>query len=321
MKVFAYSHRADETPYFEKFSKQLNIDVTLCDKGPDMKTAKLAAGYPCISIITTKIDNKLMQRFYDLGVRFISTRTVGYDHIDIESAKRLGIGVDNVSYSPSSVADYTVMLILMVLRKMKAILLRSRLQNFALSGIQGRELHNMTVGVIGTGRIGQTVIRQLSGFGCRILAYDTKPNADDRQAFAKYVPFDILLKESDIITLHVPAAPDNRYLIDKETISQMKDGVVLINTARGALVHTQALIEGIESGKIGGAALDVIENESHLYYRDLTGEILTHRELALLQSYPNVIVTPHTAFYTDQAVSDMVERSLLSCVNFMNQTR
>jgi D-lactate dehydrogenase len=318
MKIFVYSHRPDETQYFEKFSKQYGAEVTLTSEAPNLDNAHLASGYSCISIITTKIDAKLMQRFFDIGVRLISTRTVGYEHIDLDSAKKLGIGVGNVSYSPSSVAEYTVMLMLMTLRKINLILQRSQMQNFSLGGIQGRELRNMTIGVIGTGRIGKTVIQNLCGFGCRILAYDPYPN-DSISCCAEYVSFDELISQSDIITLHVPGAKDNRCLISREVISQMKNGVVIINTARGSLIDTQALIDAIENGKIGAAGLDVIEREADLYYHDLTGKVLKHRDLSILQSFPNVIVTPHTAFYTDQAVSDMVEYSLLSCIEFLKK--
>jgi D-lactate dehydrogenase len=190
-------------------------------------------------------------------------------------------------------------------------------QDYSLHGIQGRELHNLTVGVIGTGRIGQRVIQYLKGCDSNILAYDLYENPDV-SVNAKYVSLEELLNKSDIITLHVPATEDNYHLINKKTISLMKKGVILINTARGTLIHTQDLIDAIEDKKIGGAALDVIENEANVY-RNLKGEIIKHRELAILKSYPNVIITPHTAFYTDQAVSDMVENSIKSCLDFLDQ--
>ena len=316
MKLFVYSHRPDETIYFKAFSKEYGVEVTLCSDAPTLKNVKLAAGHSCISIITTKINAEMLEEFYQAGVRFISTRTIGYDHIDLESAKSLGILVDNVSYSPNSVAEYTVMLMLMLIRKTKAIIERSRVQDYTLDGLQGKELHNMTVGVVGTGRIGQTVIRNLNGFCCRVLAFDLYPN-EKTGLYAEYVPIEELLSGSDIITLHLPGNEGNQCLINRETISSMKDGVLLVNTARGSLVDSKALIDAIESKKIGGAALDVISGETEYFYSNLKNEILAHRDLALLSSYPNVIMTPHTAFYTDQAVSDMVENSIRSCANFM----
>lgn len=316
MRILAYSHRSDETNYFKEFSKKYNVEVVLINENPTMETADLAKGFDCISIITTIISSELVEKFHELGVKFISTRTVGYDHIELKKAKELGVGVGNATYSPNSVADYTIMLILMAIRKVKLIMERSNTQDYSLKGVQGKELPNLTVGILGTGRIGQTVIKHLSGFGCEILAYDLYEN-EDVKSYAKYVDLENLFKNCDIITLHMPATDDNYHIINKNSIKIMKDGVYIINTARGSLIDTDDLIQGIENKKIGGVALDVIEHEANLYYNDLKGEILNNRDLAILKSFSNVIVTPHTAFYTDQAVSDMVENSIKSCVLFL----
>ncbi|CUU46818.1 D-isomer specific 2-hydroxyacid dehydrogenase family protein [Clostridium beijerinckii] len=315
MKILAYSHRRDETQYFKEFSKKYNVEVVLCNEEPNLETALLAKGFDCISIITTNINSELVEKFHELGVKFISTRTIGYDHIDLKKAKELGVRVGNVTYSTNSVADYTIMLILMAIRKVKLIMERSNVQDFSLRGIQGKELPNLTIGVVGTGKIGRTVISHLSGFGCKILAHDIYKN-DEVKSNAKYVDLDNLFKYSDIITLHMPATDDNYHMINKKAIKLMKDGVFIINTARGSLINTNDLIQGIESKKIGGAALDVIEQESNIYYSDLKGETLKNRNLAILKSFPNVIITPHAAFYTDQAVSDMIENSIRSCILF-----
>ena len=315
MKILAYSHRPDETEFFKKFKNKYNIDIELCEQAPNMNNVNLAKGFDCISIITTHINEELLTEFHNIGVKFISTRTIGYDHIDLKKAKELGVRIGNVSYSPDSVANYTVMLILMAIRRTKLIMQRSNVQDYSLEGVQGRELKNLTVGVIGSGRIGQTVIKNLSGFGTNILAYDLYQNEEVKK-YAKYLPLKELLAESDIVTMHIPATDDNYHMINKDSLKTMKDGVVIINTARGSLINTDDLIDGIESKKIGAAALDVLENESKIYYRDLKADIVANRELALLKSYPNVIITPHTAFYTDQAVSDMVENSILSCIYF-----
>lgn len=318
MRILAYSHRKDETIYFEEFMKKYKIEVVLCDDEPTMDNVNLAKGFQCISIITTEINSELIDKFHEIGVKFISTRTIGYDHIDIKKAKEIGIGVGNVTYSTNSVADYTIMMILMATRKMKAIIESSNVQDYSLKGIQGKELHNLTVGIIGTGKIGKTVIKHLSGFDTKMLAYDLYENEETKK-YAEYVSLEKLFTSSDIITMHVPATDDNYHLINKKAIKIMKDGVFIINTARGSLINTDDLIEGIEEKKIGGAALDVIEHEGDIYYKDLKGQILSNRELAILRSFPNVILTPHTAFYTDQAVSDMVEHSILSCILFMER--
>jgi len=273
----------------------------------------LADGCDYISIITTPIDETLMKELYKMHVKMISTRTVGFDHIDMQSAKKLGIRVSNATYSPNGVADYTIMLMIMATRNMKRIMERSNIQDFSLKGIQGKDFVNMTVGIIGTGRIGQTVIKHLSGFENEILAYSLHENAEVKK-YAKYVSFEEILSRCDIISFHTPVDEKNFHMIDANTISKMKDQVILVNTARGALIDTKALLDGIESGKISAAALDVVEDESELYYNDLKSKVLHNRDLAILKSYPNVIVTPHMAFYTNQDVQDMVYASLKSCL-------
>ena len=316
MKIFVYSYREfDEAEYFQKFSEEYGVELGISRDDPTMENAYLAEGYEYVSIITTKIDAELMERFHELGVKMISTRTIGYDHVDIAAAKRLGMHVSNVSYSPECVADYTVMLMLMSIRKMKRIMQREEINDFSLPGIQGRELPNFTVGVLGTGRIGRAVIRDLSGFGCKIYAYDKYEN-DSVKEYAQYADLDTIYRECDLITLHMPLLDDNFHLIDGDAIAKMKEGVVIVNTARGGLIDTKALIEGIESGKISAAGLDVIEDEFGMYYYDRKSDILSKRDLYILRGFPNVIVTPHMAFYTDQAVSDMVmvKNSMLSCI-------
>ena len=314
MKIFVYNYREfDEAEYFQRFSEEYGVELGICTDAPTLENAHLAEGYEYVSIITSKIDGELMERFHRLGVKMVSTRTIGYDHVDIETAKRLGIHVSNVTYSPECVADYTVMLILMSIRKMKRIMQRAEVNDFSLPGIQGRELPNFTVGVLGTGRIGRAVIRDLSGFGCRILAYDKYENEAVKE-YAQYADLDTIYRECGLITLHMPLLDDNFHLIDKEAIGKMKDGVVIVNTARGGLIDTKALIEGIERGKVGAAGLDVIEDEFGMYYYDRKSDVLSKRDLYILRGFPNVVVTPHMAFYTDQAVSDMVRHSIESCI-------
>ena len=314
MKLFVYSYREfDEAEFFQKFAEKYQVELGICHDAPTMENAYLAEGYPYVSIITTKIDENLMNRFHALGVKMISTRTIGYDHIDLEAARKCGISVGNVTYSPECVADYTVMLMLMSIRKMKRIMQREEINDFSLPGIQGKEMPNFTVGVLGTGRIGRAVIRDISGFGCKIYAYDQYEN-DEVKKYAQYVSLDEIYEKCDMITLHMPLTEENMHLIDAEAIQKMQDGVVLINTARGGLIDTKALIDGLESGKIGAAGLDVIEDEFGMYYFDRKSDILSKRDLYILRGFPNVIVTPHMEFYTDQAVSDMVKHSIESCM-------
>ncbi len=316
MKIFAYALREfDELPYFIQIAEQLGIKYGYTSDYPSLENAHLAKGYEAVSIITNPMTPELLDRFYELGVRYISTRSIGYDHIDTRHAKKIGMGIAHVTYSPNSVANYTIMMMLMACRKISYIMDKARLQDFNLAGKMGKELSLSTVGVVGTGKIGETVIRHLQGFGCRILAYDLYPKKE-LEGLAEYTDLDTIYRESDIITLHVPGMESNYHMIDEKAIAQMKDGVILINAARGMLIDTQALINALSAGKVGFAALDTIEHEAGLYYLNLERQILSNPDRAMLQAFPNVMLSPHMAFYTDQAVSDMVGNSVKGLLAF-----
>lgn len=318
MKMFVFSMRTfDELPCFEKYCPQYGIEYDYTTETPCMDNLDLAKGYDVVNVITTVFDQPMLKKLHDMDVKCIATRTIGYDHIDVDYAKSLGMGVIHISYSPNSVADYAIMMMLMGLRRMPHIMERANIQDYTLKGKIGRELPDCTVGVIGTGRIGRTVIRHLSGFGCKMLAYDLYENEEVKQ-YAEYTDLDTLLKNSDVITLHAPATDDNYHMIDAAAIEKMKQDVVIINCARGALMDTDALIDGIERGKVGFAGLDVVEHESGLYYFNRMGEPLHNPRLAILRSYSNVLVSPHTAFYTEEAVANMAENSIIGAMKYMN---
>ena len=320
IKLTVFSCQPDEASLFLRYAMQYGVDLSLSDQPVSAENAVQAAGSQCISVShTVPITASILNALHDIGVRYISTRSIGCDHIDTLHAEKIGILVSNVSYSPDSVADYTLMLMLMASRRMKSILRHSDAQNYDLQGMCGRELRSLTVGVAGTGHIGGAVIDRLSGFGCHILAYDVYPNAD-LMPFATYVDLDTLLAQSDILTLHMPATDATHHIINRQSLARMKCDAVLINTSRGSLVDSLALIDAIERGHLGGAALDVIEDEAGLYYRDLQDKPVPNRALALLKAFPNVILTPHTAFYTDRAVEGMVENSIKNCLRFENQS-
>lgn len=317
MQITVYNCRPfDEKELFVEYAKELGVEIVLCPDAPTLENVSLCKGSQCVDVITSKIDESLIKAFHENGIEYITTRTIGYDHIDLHAAKKYGIKVGNAPYGPAGVADYTVMLILMSIRKMSAILGRTALQDYTLAGLNGKELKDLTIGVIGTGRIGETVIRDLSGFGCRILAYDLYEK-DSVKELAEYVSLEEIWKEADVITLHTPLTEDNYHLINADTIAKMKDGVIIVNTARGALMDSDAFIEAIENGKIGAAALDVVENEFGLYYYDHKSDILKNRELALLRSFPNVTVSHHMAFYTRNYVETVVKDSMMSCKLYM----
>lgn len=310
MKIAAYNYRDfDEAKYFEQFGKQYNVEIVPIRETPTPGNASLAKDCEGVSVITTPITEDIIKVWKDMGVKHISTRTIGYDHVDVAAAKKYGLAVSNVTYSTGSVADYTVMLILMALRRMKSIIKRAEGMDYSLNGNIGREIGDLTIGVVGTGKIGTHVIRNLSGFGCRILAYDPFENEEVKE-YAAYCSLTELMEQSDVITFHTPATESSFHMVNAESLASMKDGVVIINTARGSIIETPAFIDALESGKVGAAALDVIENELGIYYGDYKYQVLGHREMAILKDLPNVLMLPHMAFYTENAVSDMVEHSI-----------
>jgi D-lactate dehydrogenase len=309
-KMLVYNMREfDEGAFFEKYAAEYGIELVICRKSPTLENADLAKGCQYVNIITTPISRALLERYQRLGVKALVTRTIGSDHIDKKAAKELGIHVTNTPYAPDGVAEYTILLMLSCLRKMKSIMQRYRGQDYTLKGLMGQQLTGKTVGVIGMGRIGTRVCSMLSGFGCNVLAYaphKKEAGADN----VTYVDLDTLFRQSDLITLHAPATESTYHMIDKNALEKMRDGVILVNTARGALIDTKAAIDALESGKIGAMGLDVVEDESSLFYYDLREQVLPNRDLYLLQSYPNVIITHHMAFYTQDAVETMVRDSV-----------
>lgn len=317
MKLFVYGIREyDELPYFEQLTRGYGLTFSYTAEYPSMENVHLAAGYPAISIITNRMDAPLMDAFYKAGVRHIATRSIGTDHIDLEHARKIGMHISHVNYPPETVADYAIMLILMSLRKMTYILDRAKLQDFSLQGKLGRDLCDCTVGVVGTGQIGRAVICHLAGFGCRLYACDPVPD-EELSEIVTYTDFETLLRKCDVITLHAPAAEDNFHLFDKEAFSQIRPGAVIVNTARGTLIDTDALIEALEEGRVAAAALDVLEDENDLYFLNRMGDCLANPQMAMLRSFPNVILSPHTAFYTEKVVWGMAEhtvRCICDCV-------
>ena len=318
MKLFVYAMREfDELGFFTDLCREHGIEFGYSASYCTPETADLAAGYDAISVTPVTIDRPLVARFKELGVKAIATRSIGVDHIDLDACRELGIRVSHAAYDPESVANYAIMLAMMCLRRMPQILDRARVQDYTLKGKIGRDISGCTVGIVGTGRIGGTVAAHLKGFGCKLLAYDLHRNPAVEK-IATDVELDGLLAGSDVVTLHAPATKDNRHMIDARALGLMKDGAVLVNTARGALVDTDALIEALEAGKLSGAALDVLEHEDGLYYMNRVGDVIANRHLAVLRSFPNVILTPHSAFYTEVDVYQMAETVVKGAVAMLN---
>ena len=318
MKIAVFEKRPYEESIIREFQIDNGIEVVSTDEILDDTTIALCKNADAITTLGfSKLDKKLLDKIKSYGVKYISTRTIGYNHYDLDYAKKIGLKVCNVTYAPNGVADFTVMLMLLTIRKYKPAMWRQNVNDYTLNGLMGKEMRHMTIGVIGTGRIGFTVIKNLSGFGCKILAYDKYQNNSVKE-FAEYVDFDKLLKESDIITIHVPLTPENKEIINKNSISKMKDGVVIVNTARSELTNIQDLIEGIETQKIGALALDVFDNEDEIYHHYFSTDIIKNRDMAYLRQFPNVILTQHMAFFTDSAVNEMIINSLNNLLDFYN---
>lgn len=312
MKIFAYGVRDfDEKPFFDEYSEELGVEIGMCPDPISLDNIHLSAGSDYVSIITNPVTAPMLDALKANGIKMVSTRTIGYDHIDCAHAKELGMPVSNATYNADCVAEYSIMLLLMALRKMKRIMQRAAINDFTLKGISGGILHERTVGVIGTGRIGRTVVRDLQGFGCKVYAYDVYPDPD---LGVEYLPLEELYKRCDVISIHAPLTEDTFHMVDKKAIDMMPDGVIIINTARGGLIDSDALIDALESGKIAACGLDVIEDEFDMYYYDRRSDVIGNRRLSILRDMPNVVVTPHMAFYTDRTVSDMVRNSIISCV-------
>ncbi|MGI5499667.1 D-isomer specific 2-hydroxyacid dehydrogenase family protein [Lentzea sp. CA-135723] len=309
--ITIYGCDPDEAVLFREMAPRCGVAPTFVEAPVAPENAALASGNECVSVgHKTRVTRSVLSALSRAGVRYVSTRSIGVDHIDVEFAASVGIEVGNIEYSPDSVADFTVMLALMLLRDVRSVLRRADLHDYRL-GSRGRELRDLTVGVIGTGRIGVAVLDRLRGFGGCVVAHDSRPRNS-----ADYVPLDELLRVSDVVTLHTPLNAGTRHLLDRDRIALMKPGAFVINTGRGPLIDTKALVEALESGRLGGAALDVLEGEEGIFYTDCRARDVDLDALVRLRGMPNVLITPHTAYYTDHALSDTVENTLINCLNF-----
>lgn len=306
MKLFVYSYRqADEQADFDAFSRETGISFDTTPLPPDEKTAALAAGYDAVTVFLTPVDRSILEVWAGAGVQYVCARTIGYDYIDLDACRELGLRVCHALYPPEAVANYSLMLVMMLLRSVPYTMQSMRMQDYTLRNKLGRDLSSCTLGVIGTGRIGCTLARNAHAIGARVLGFDQYQNPD-AAAFLEYAPLETIFKESDVISLHTPSTAENYHLINQKTIGRMRPGVLIVNTARGDLIDTEALISGLESGKVGGAALDVLEEETGLFYNDLSGVPIKNHAMAILRSFPNVILTPHIAFYSAESIHAMV---------------
>ncbi|NGM51412.1 2-hydroxyacid dehydrogenase [Caulobacter sp. 602-2] len=315
MRVAVFSTKAYDRRFLDRANAGGDHVIDYFEARLDATTAALAAGYLAVCVfVNDRLDAAALRILAAGGTRAIALRCAGYNNVDLAEAERLSITVVRVpAYSPEAVAEFTVGLLLALDRNIARAWGRVRENNFALDGLMGRNLSGRTMGVVGTGRIGALVARSLRlGFNCRVLASDVAQDPELVAIGVEYVDRETLLRQADVVTLHCPLTPDTRYLIDAAAIAAARDGLTIVNTSRGALIDTAALIEGLKSRKIGGVALDVYEQEADLFFEDLSNEIVQDDVFQRLLTFPNVLITGHQAFLTEEALSAIAQTTLAS---------
>lgn len=307
MQVMIYGLRGDEAAYAEEYGKKYGYTLKSCHDILSAETAHLAQGCTAAMIsVSCSVDARAAKILGDCGVRYLLTRSAGTDHIDIDTVRSLGIEIANVpAYSPNAVSEHTVMMTLEVLRHALEQQRRIRSHDFSIEGMCGREIHNLTTGIIGTGRIGTAAAENFHGFGGKLLAYDLYPS-EKAAKYAEYLPLEEVYARSDILVFLCPLTEETQHMVNEKTIARMKDGVVLVNTSRGGLFEWDSVIHALESGKISGLAFDVIEGERPFVRKNMSGQQIDHPQFLKLLEMPNVVYTTHVAFYTDEAVENMV---------------
>ena len=312
MRIAVYSTKAYDRRSLEETNERYGHELTFLEARLQANTAALAVEHDAVcAFVNDILDREVVDLLADQGVELLALRSAGFNHVDIDRAAERGITVVRVpAYSPYAVAEHTVGLMIAVNRRFHRAYNRVRDGNFALEGLLGFDLRSKRVGIIGTGKIGQITARILRGFGCSLRAYDPYPNDEVRDYGVRYVDLDTMFAECDVITLHCPLTPDTHHIINEESIAKMKDGVMIVNTSRGALVDTVAAIEGLKSGKIGNLALDVYEEEGDLFFEDLSDKVITDDVFSRLLTFPNVLITAHQAFFTQEALSNIAETTL-----------
>jgi len=313
MRIDLFSSRPYDSDAFNEANAAFGFDLRFHDSRLDPDTAALARGADAVCpFVNDAVDAAVLERLRGFGVRLVALRSAGYNHVDLAAAARLGLPVVRVpAYSPHAIAEHAVGMILALNRRLPRAVARTREGDFSLQGLLGFDLHGRTVGVVGTGTIGRAFARIMAGFGMRVLAYDPGPQAADLVALGvRYVPFDALLAEADIVSLHCPLVPATHHLIDAAALARMKRGAMLINTGRGGLVESNALVGALKSGQLGHLGLDVYEEENGIFFEDHSDLPLQDDVLARLLMFPNVIVTAHQAFFTREAMNEIARTTL-----------
>ena len=321
MKIAFFDTKPYDKPSFERFGEANGVTFKFFETKLNEDTAELAHGFDGVCVfVNDTVNAAVIDRLYEMGVRVVALRCAGFNNVDMKHAFGKVHVLRVPAYSPYAVAEHTMALLLTSIRRIHKAYIRTRDYNFSLAGMTGFDLHGKTVGVIGTGRIGRVFIDICRGFGMKVLAYDKFPAPGlDNGDTIRYVTLDELFTQSDIISLHAPLTEDTYHIIDAEALEKCRRGVVLLNTSRGALVDAEALLAGIKSRKVGAACLDVYEEESDLFFEDNSGHIMEDDTLARLISMPNVIVTSHQAFLTEEALSNIAETTVQNIVDIFER--
>ncbi|MDR0887082.1 MAG: hypothetical protein LBM97_00055 [Candidatus Nomurabacteria bacterium] len=323
MKFIAYTANSDEHQYFKETADEMGIEYVLVGDTLNEETVELAAGCDGVSdsMLSKKYDEKVYARLHELGVKYFTVRSVGYDTLDFGLAKKYDLRMANVpAYSPNAIAEHALMLALNLVRKNKIVQQRMVTQDFRRENAVGSEIGKMTVGIIGTGNIGFETAKIFHGFGARVIGHDHFPRKDTGGFYEEVKTEDDIFAQADLISIHVPLFPETTHFINEANIAKMKDGVIIINTARGPIIKNSDLLKGLLSGKVGGAGLDVFEFDSHgreIYGEDFKGKIIKNKEYREMSQLPNVMLTPHVAYNTDVAVGNMVKISSQNLLDFL----
>lgn len=304
MRTAVFSTKPYDQDYLERCNTSAGHDFTFLETQLNEHTVDLAREHEAICVfVNDQVDATVIARLAELGVKIIATRSAGFNHIDLNAAQEHGITIVRVpAYSPYAVAEHAVALLLCLNRKVHKAYNRVREGNFRLVGLEGFDLHDKTVGVVGMGKIGRVFARIVRGFGCRVLAYDPYPSEVEEW---DYRDLDTLLREADVLSLHCPLTNETYHLIDKAALAQMKPTAMLINTSRGGLVDTPAVIKALKKHRLGALAIDVYEQEENLFFEDLSGEILQDDDISRLLTFPNVLITAHQSFFTREALEEI----------------
>jgi D-lactate dehydrogenase len=318
MKVAVFSTKPFDREHLDAANRSHGHELAYLEVHLGHDTAVLAQGFPCVcAFVNDGLDRAVLEALAGGGTRLIALRSAGFNHVDLEAARALGLTVARVpAYSPHSIAEHAAGLILTLNRKYHRAYARVREANFSLHGLIGFDLCDRTVGIVGTGRIGAVFARIMHGFGCRLLAHDLTPDPACEELGIRYVPLDTLFRESDIISLHCPLTPRTHHLVDTRALSTMKPGVMLINTGRGALIDTRAVIASLKSGHLGYLGIDVYEEEEALFFEDLSMQVVMDDVFMRLLTFPNVVVTAHQGFFTREALAAIAGTTLENITAF-----